>query len=351
MTERRKKLFKILLALIIVALSVYYTVKGIDLVKLWDYLINANYIYALIPIPLMLISHWVRAMRWRTMLEPVMKVHSTWNLFSAVMVGYAFNNVLPRGGEFLRPYVYARREKASFSTLFATIVVERIFDLFTLLFLFFGVFFLFREELKQAIPNLHIEKLLVPTLIVVLVIIVFSFWPPFIKTMLKWFIKPISIKFYEKLNGIFDRFVQGFAIIRHPKQYVRVIIESLSIWLFYTLPNWIMFYSFPFQSVHHLGLDDAVLLIVISGIGFTVAPTPGALGVYHLLIQGALVKLYGISPEEGLAYATVTHGINYLVQVIVGGFFILRENIKSIPDMTDISTDLANGSSPASPDN
>ena len=341
MSDNKKKLFRYTLAILIVIGSVWLTTRGVDLQKLWQYIVNANYYWVLITIPIMLLSHWLRAYRWNTMLKPVIGKKGTWNLFSAVMVGHAFNNVLPRGGEFLRPYVYSRREKTSFSMLFATIMLERLIDLITLLLLFGGIFFFFREQLVQALPNLQIEKILIPTGIVI-VALIFCFYPPFVKVMLRIFVKPISGKFYEKLSGIFDRFILGFTILRQPSQYVRLIVESLGIWLFYTFPMYIMFFSFNFQVTKALGFDDAILLIVISGIGFTVAPTPGAIGVYHFLIQTALVRLYGVSPEEALAYATVTHGINYLVQVIVGGLFVMRENIKKIPDEKDLK-DIATG--------
>lgn len=335
MSEKSKKLIRYSIAILVVIGSVYLTIQGVDLVKLWKYLVEANYIWAVIPVPIMLLSHWVRAMRWKTMLVPVIGPKSTWNLFSAVMVGYAFNNVLPRGGEFLRPYVYSRREKVSFSMLFATIMLERVLDLLTLITLFCGVFFFFREQLKQALPNLQIEKLLIPTGIVIVALIL-CLYPPFMKAVLRIFIKPLSGKFYEKLTGIFDRFMLGFTILKRPGQYVRLAAESLLIWLFYTLPMYLTFFSFHFQSVSNLGFDDAVLLIVISGIGFTVAPTPGAIGVYHFLIQTALVRLYGVSPEEALAYATVTHGMNFIVQMLFGGIFVLRENVKKLPGEADM---------------
>ncbi|MFW5662496.1 MAG: lysylphosphatidylglycerol synthase transmembrane domain-containing protein, partial [Bacteroidota bacterium] len=110
---------------IILIVSIYYATKGIDYTTLWQVLKTADYEWVLIPIPIMLLSHWLRAMRWRTMLKPIFEPGSLWNMFSAVMIGYAMNNVIPRGGEFLRPYVYAKREKKSFSSVFATIVVER----------------------------------------------------------------------------------------------------------------------------------------------------------------------------------------------------------------------------------
>ena len=97
-----------------------------------------------------------------------------------------------------------------------------------------------------------------------------------------------------------------------------------------------MFFAFDFQSTLHLGLIDAGLLIVVSGVGTSIAPTPGAIGVYHWIIVSALVNLYpNISQEEALAYATLTHGVNLIIQVIIGAIFLLKENITKIPTKED----------------
>ena len=95
--------------------------------------------------------------------------------------------------------------------------------------------------------------------------------------------------------------------------------------------------SFDFQSELNLGFNAAIILIIISGIGVSIAPSPGAIGVYHVLIQTALHELYGVDLTEALAYATLTHGINYIVQVVAGGIFAMRENVKKLPDSADIS--------------
>lgn len=327
--ENKKKYIRYIISIVVIAIALYITLKDIDFYKLWIYIINADYLWVILSIPIMILSHWVRAMRWQTMLKPVAPKSSVWNLFSAVMIGYAANNVLPRGGEFLRPYVYARREKSSYSTAFATIIVERFIDIIILALMFGGVFFFFKDQIKQALPTLHAEKFLVPVTIIILVLIL-SFWPPFVRFVLKLIIKPLSIKLYEKLNGIFDRFLLGFTIIRKPKLYFKLIIQSLLIWLLYTIPMYIMFFSFGFDKKYNMGFDDAIFLIVISGIAFTIAPVPGALGIFHFFIQATLNKVYRINIEEALAYATVNHTVGYLVQTVIGGIFFLRENIKNI---------------------
>jgi uncharacterized protein (TIRG00374 family) len=261
------------------------------------------------------------------MLLPALKIEkaSTFDLFSSVMIGYMFNCVLPRGGEIIRPYVYSKRENKSFSSVFATIIFERFFlDVVMLILIFIFGLFLFSHRLLNALPNLNANMIVIPTILIFSVLLL-GFYPPVFRFIMEKTIKPFSERIYQRIHNIFEKFLIGFAVIKKPSQYLRLIIESAVIWFLYTVPMYLMFYSFGFQSTYHLGFDDAILLIIISGVGVTIAPTPGAFGVYHLLIQNALMKLYGIPAESALAYATVTHGINYIVQVIVGGLFAIRE--------------------------
>ena len=331
MKETGKKILRYTLAVVVLIVCIYYSFKDIDLSILWKIILNVNYVWVLVPIPVMILSHWLRAMRWKTMLNPIKKVNSVWNLFSAVMVGYAVNGVTPRGGEFVRPYIFSRREKVPFSTSFATIVVERFIDLFTLLLMLAFVFIFLSGKISQAMPSVSINGVII-SIVLVIGVLLLSFYPPLIRMFLKVIVKPLSNKFFEKVSTIFDKFVEGFAIIKKPSQYFRLIVESLGIWLLYTIPLYLMFFSFNFQSTCHLNFDDAILMIVVSGVATTLSPTPGAVGGYHFAIQYTLMKIYGISSEEALAYATLTHGINYIIQMLLGGIFFLRENIKKLPN-------------------
>lgn len=325
-----RKIINFSISIILLVLLVYLSLKGLDLASLGKYILSANYWWVLLSIPVSLASHWARAIRWKTMLKPIANPNSTWNLFSAVMAGYAVNNIIPRGGELLRPYYYSRREKISFTMTFATIVVERFIDLISLLLVFVLAYFFFRNQLKLALPNLHIEKIIYPTILIILVGVL-SFYKRWIDFLLNKLVRPLSKKIYSRLSELFEKFFLGLTVIKQPSQYFQLAFESLLIWFLYTVPLYLMFFSFSFAKAYNLGFDDAILLIIISGIGYTIAPTPGAIGFYHFLIQNALNKLYGISMEESLAYATVTHGINFLTQVVVGGIFLLRENLSLVP--------------------
>lgn len=332
MNDRTKKYVRFLISAILIIVSVWYATRDIDFKELWNIIINANYLWVILSVPVILLSHWIRAMRWKTMLEPALRIKSpsTWNLFSAVMIGYAFNCVLPRGGEFIRPFVIARREKVSFTSTFATIIVERVIDVITLMMLFAFVFLFLSNQVISAFTEIDVNKILTIVLLIIFVGIV-SFYPPVFRFLIRIILKPISQKFYDKISDLFEKFVKGFAIIKSPSKYLKLSFESVLIWFCYTVPMYLMFFSFNLHTTANLDFWDAILLIVISGIGVTIAPTPGAFGVYHVLIRDSMILFYGLRSEEALAYATLTHGVNYLIQVIVGGLFFMRENVKKIP--------------------
>lgn len=338
MKEISKNIVKILISVIFVVLSIYYATLDIDFNRLKDILVTTNFFIALIPIPIILLSHLFRAMRWKVMLNPIKIKISLLNLFSAVMIGYAANSVLPipRAGEFLRPFVLSQREKVSFSSIFATIVIERVLDVIFLLFLFGVTFITLSSKIVNILPNDINPNSLITAVGMFVFIILVSFYPPLFRYFISKILKPLSPKIAEKISQLFDKFSLGLAVIKSPSAYIRLIIDSFAIWFLYAVPLYITFFAFDFQDSLNLGMIDALMLLIISGIGVSIAPTPGAIGVYHALVSTAMVQLYGIPKEEGLAYATVVHFVSYIIQVIVGGAFFLRENITNLDKLQEL---------------
>jgi uncharacterized protein (TIRG00374 family) len=336
--EISKNIVKILISVIFVVLSIYYATLDIDFNRLKNILVTTNFFIALIPIPIILLSHLFRAMRWKVMLNPIKIKISLLNLFSAVMIGYAANSVLPipRAGEFLRPFVLSQREKVSFSSIFATIVIERVLDVIFLLFLFGVTFITLSSKIVNILPNDINPNSLITAVAMFVFIILVSFYPPLFRYFISKILKPLSPKIAEKISQLFDKFSLGLAVIKSPSAYIRLIIDSFAIWFLYAVPLYITFFAFDFQDSLNLGMIDALMLLIISGIGVSIAPTPGAIGVYHALVSTAMVQLYGIPKEEGLAYATVVHFVSYIIQVIVGGAFFLRENITNLDKLQEL---------------
>lgn len=337
---KARTILKYGISLILLVVSIYFTINGIDFKKLYHAILGIDYFWVLVPLPVVLLSHLMRAIRWKLLLSPFHKATSIVNLFSATMVGYLFNNVSPRGGELVRPYIYSKREKISYSSTFATILVERILDLFTLGILIAVVLAWNSDKIIKAFPADTNPMKLVIISGLILVVMFLAVYPPTIKIFLEKVVKPISEKVYIKLVDLFDKFRQGFAIIKRPSKYARLAVESLFIWILYALPLYLLFFAFNFQNTYALGIEDALLLVIVSGIGVTIAPTPGAIGVYHYLVTTALVQLYGIDTETGLAYATVAHAASKLMELLFGGIFFIHENISKIPTEEELEQNI-----------
>src|SRR5258705_1842729 len=97
---------------------------------------HARY-YLAVPVFLILLSsHYVRAMRWRLLIESLGYKPGKANTFFAVMIGYLANAAVIRLGEVLKCTVLARYEKVPADKLVGTIILERLIDAITLLVIF-----------------------------------------------------------------------------------------------------------------------------------------------------------------------------------------------------------------------
>ncbi len=79
-------------------------------------------------VALIFIAYATRAARWSILLRPT-KPTSPVALIPSQFIGFTAVAILGRLGEFVRPYLIARRVQVSFTSQVATLAVERVFDL------------------------------------------------------------------------------------------------------------------------------------------------------------------------------------------------------------------------------
>ena len=119
-------------ALIVVLLAglIYWQVRAwqkFDWEKFWSVTKGANFSLVLAGVGLIYIDYFLRAVRWKIMLRPVCKTEVS-RLVAPTMIGFTGLALLGRPGEFIRPYLIARKENLSMSSQVAVWTVERIFD-------------------------------------------------------------------------------------------------------------------------------------------------------------------------------------------------------------------------------
>ncbi len=313
----------------------YFAFRGTDFGELWTILRKANYWWAISMAPMLLISHMFRAWRWEYMLRPVKKDLRYRNLFSATMVGYMLNNVLPRAGELARPLAIGKLEGVSRSAALGTILVERIFDMLSFLVVVALIPVVYSGPLVQNFP--WIVSVGVWTTILTFAALAICVFLMIRRDIVVRLLELLTRHLSEKRRAFIERvthsFLDGFLFLKYPGQFLKIGVLSILVWVFYIIMTYLPFFAF---QLNQLGWDAALVIQAISSIGFIV-PTPGGTGSYHYFVIQTMTKLYSVNEEVARSYATVTHAVGFIATTVVGIYYFFRDKLHVV----EISGDAA----------
>ncbi len=337
----RRTIFRITFASAITAVSLYYAFRRVDLSAVASYLVSADYVWVFLSLIVMFIGHLARSLRWRVMLHSVKRVRVI-NAFSAVMIGYALNQITPRGGEFLRPYILGSRENLSKSMLLATIVIERSLDVLFLLVIILTAIVIYSTRFSDTIIGLFqqaawtrdiginsmggvIRVIALPILLFLALLIFMLFTRPG-QRLLRVPLRMLPQRWQNKGQELLLAFKEGMRTVKSGGQISWVIIYTICIWAAYLLTLY-----FPFFALHlekfNLTFGDAFILLALISIAMAIAPTPGAIGVYHFFCIQGMVLFLNVDFKTAAAFATLTHGFQYICMLLTGGAFFIAEHV------------------------
>jgi len=296
--------------------------------ELWESLKGANYWWVSLLIPLNILMNWVRAERWAHLLAPIKSPISKRNLFSGIMIGYAINNVLPRVGEFVRPYIVGNQEGISRSSVFGTVVVERILDFMSFYFIVCVVLFFYPRSLDPFVnqPDVIRPLFLIGSIAALIIFILLFFKAESLFRFLAKVLRFIPDKRKENIEKILDKFYTGFAVAKYRNKFAVILFQSFLIWALNALIMFVPFFAFAPLVKSGMDFGASVVLLVISSIAW-ILPAPGAMGTYHSFLKVAMVKLYGIDETTSLSYAIITHEVGYLVVMVFGVYYYFRDHL------------------------
>jgi uncharacterized protein (TIRG00374 family) len=329
MRSAAKQILRTVISFALAGFFLYLAFRQTDFGELWSSLKNADYLYILLLIPITLLSHWVRAVRWAYLLAPIKPNTSRRNLFSAVMIGYLVNNALPRVGELVRPYVLGNLEGISRTSALGTVVIERILDVLTFYFIASVVLFAYPSSLSPFFEHVGtVRPLLLASSIVCFLVFVLLFFkaPSFILFVSKAQVF-LPKKYHDRFERLLNSFLSGFAVSKMKDSFVRIAVLSFLMQGLYALSLYVPFYAF--QPIAALKLDAAaaIILLTVSSFAF-VLPVPGGLGTYHSLIMLTLIKLYHVDLVTAGAYSLITHEVGYILVTVVGLYYFMRDHVR-----------------------
>ena len=141
-----------LVVIVVAAALVVVFLHNVDLWGVVREIMQAKPEWLAVSLVTMVVNLAVRAIRWQYLLEPLGAVPFG-AAFRATAIGFAASTVLPaRAGEVIRPYFLARQGSMSATGAFATVILERLLDVVTVLGLLASFVFFFGRDLTEANP-------------------------------------------------------------------------------------------------------------------------------------------------------------------------------------------------------
>lgn len=329
MTKSLRRILKYSFSFLLALIFLYLAFKGVRFADLWVSIKSANYFWVLLLIPLNIVMNWMKAERWAYLLSPIKSRISKRILFAGVMIGYAINNVLPRVGEIVRPYVVGKREGISVSSTLATVVVERILDFMSFFFITCIVLFLYPYALDPFAGNPKLTRplFLFGSVISLIIFVLLYFRANEFFRFLGGIFKFMPSKYYKRINEILESFYKGFAVSKVHDKFWIILLQSFVIWGINALIMYVPFFAFDALSKPGMDFGAAVVLLVITSVAW-IMPAPGAMGTYHSFLVFAMIKLYSIDLTTALSYAIITHEIGYIVITVIGTYYYFKDHFK-----------------------
>jgi len=284
---------------------------------------RANYWYLLPVLAVIALSLVLRSLRWQYLLAPLQKV-KIGVLFTSLSIGYMANTFLPAHlGEFVRAWQARKKTGIAASSVFATIVVERLIDVFCLLLLLAVALLVF--PFPGWVRKSGAVMLALVAALSVLLLLMKKYR---LKTLAlsERLLRPLPASLAVKIKGLLEQFLNGVTALQRPAHYLAVGALSLLIWVCYALIIQLLFFAFAFVGRYQLSWSAALVVTVVTTISVVVPSSPGYVGSFHFLCQLSL-GLFAIPKGPALSYAFVLHAVSVFPVFFLGLLFMAREKL------------------------
>jgi uncharacterized membrane protein YbhN (UPF0104 family) len=264
------------------------------------------------------LSHFLRALRWRLIMEPLGYRPSIANTYLAVLIGYLANLAIPRLGEVLKCTLLAKYERVPAEKIVGTIVAERAFDVISL-----GIVFLLALGLQFSVIEAGWNQLksqaaapvidanegawkmyLLVGIGIVLIALFF---------ILRKRIPTIVASIKNIISGIWEGVISATKL----KQHNLFFLYSFGIWFLYLLATYVGLHA---TAGTESSFATAISCLAYASIGMIL--TPGGIGAYAYFMAKVL-ELNGVDYTLGLANGTLQWFSQFLIVIVLGGVSLI----------------------------
>lgn len=308
-------------SLVIAAFFMWLALRGLSFSEIETAFLDANYFWVFAAFVFGVLGYWFRAVRWKMLLYPLGYRVTNPNSFWSIAFGYLLNLTIPRSGEFARATALYKVEKVPVDQSFGTIILERIVDLFFMLFFLlltavtkYEALLGFYRYVKSAnqgpadTKDSWLGYILIGATVLVL-------GASFI------LLRPKS-KIRQKLIRFFKGILEGIKAVQKIENKGKFLLYSAIIWGCYFLAAYLV--CFALAGTSDFGVFDGAFILSVGTLGMLV-PASGGIGSFHLAMKLGIMALFlsvGKDPqlgaEVGLRYAFLSHTLQLFIMVLFG---------------------------------
>jgi len=269
---------------------------------------------ALVALALIYFGFFLRAYRWREFIAHSRRT-SLGRLLGPTFIGFTALALFGRPGEFIRPYLIARKEQLSLSSQLAVWTVERIFDM-SAFGLLFGLGLAFGRSGVQTLAGS--SQIRYGGYLILLIIAGLAVGAFLVARYGDVYASKLSVHSFGPLRWLGKQlhgFAVGFDTIETFASFGRIAVASLLMWSAIGGAYWASIHAFP-SPLDDFGLRDVVVLMMFSMLG-SLVQLPGG-STSSLVVVIVLKAIFGVPQELALSCGIMIWLTTYMAPIPAG---------------------------------
>ena len=314
--KKRRALVVVLVGITVSGIFLWLALRQVKTEPLLQALRSADPLF-MAPLLLALgVFCWLKAWRWKVLLTPVGQT-TIRGVMPATMIGYMGNILLPAYlGELVRLHVIGRSYGFSASAVLGSLVLERLFDLLTVLFVIAAGLVLGSNIPEQLQVAGHAIGLIAMLLVVFVLLFVFANKKVMRVVTILLAIFPVRIRDWiiEQLGLV----AIGLNALRSPRLIIRTVAMSVAQWTVMGLGTYASLLAVDLQ----VPISAGFIVMALAMAGMTLPSSPGFIGTIQLAFVLGLTP-YDVDHSAAFA-ASVYYHVIVNVSILLAGLFYLK---------------------------
>lgn len=279
-------------------------------------------------------AYLVRALRWQAFLAPLTQ-SSLREVWIATTVGFGAVLLVGRMGEVVRPVVLPMRDRrVRPAASFVTIMIERIYDSMTVVFVFAINLVWFRPATGDASAFQHVRQIGIGLVMLGAIGLIALLWFRVkSSTAIGWIdrrfagVPSAPARLKKAVLSLLEQLARALKVLSNPRDLAITVGWTFVLWGSVVVANLFVFRAFDLKVAgRSFGLTESLFILGWSMLGSAV-PTPGgAAGAFHAA-TGAGLFFVGVEKEHAAAVAIVLHLVDFGPAAVCGLIYFLRGDI------------------------